>query len=50
MLLRKIRKSLIDSGATQKYLLYALGEIALVVIGILLAIQINNWKIKKDNN
>jgi hypothetical protein len=49
-LLRKIRKSLIDSGAIQKYLLYALGEIALVVIGILLAIQINNGKIKKDNN
>jgi len=41
--LRKIRKSLIDSGSTHKYLLYAIGEIALVVIGILIALQINNW-------
>ena len=41
--LRKIRKSLIDSSSTQKYLLYAIGEIALVVIGILIALQINNW-------
>ncbi|MDG2448759.1 MAG: DUF6090 family protein [Saprospiraceae bacterium] len=42
-LLRKIRKSLIDSGSSRKYLLYAIGEIALVVIGILIALQINNW-------
>ena len=49
-LLRKFRKSLIDSGSTQKYILYALGEIALVVIGILIAIQINNCKIIKENN
>ena len=48
--LRKIRKSLIESGSTRKpaspagrYLLYAIGEIALVVIGILIALQINNW-------
>ena len=40
--LRKIRKSLIQSGSTRKYLLYAIGEIALVVIGILIALQINN--------
>ena len=31
--LRKIRKSLVTIGATRKYLLYAIGEIALVVIG-----------------
>ncbi len=42
-LLRKIRRSLIESGATRKYLLYAIGEIVLVVIGILIALQINNW-------
>ncbi len=42
-LLRRIRKSLIESGSTRKYLLYAIGEIALVVIGILIALQINNW-------
>jgi hypothetical protein len=41
--LRKIRRSLIESGAARKYLLYAIGEIALVVIGILIALQINNW-------
>lgn len=41
--LRKIRKSLIEAGSTKRYLLYAIGEIALVVIGILIALQINNW-------
>jgi len=39
---RRIRKSLLDGGATRKYLLYALGEILLVIIGILIALQINN--------
>ncbi len=28
---------------TTKYLLYAFGEILLVVIGILIALQVNNW-------
>ena len=41
--LRKIRRSLIESGSARKYILYAIGEIALVVIGILIALQINNW-------
>lgn len=41
--LRRIRKSLIESGSARKYLLYAIGEIALVVIGILIALSINNW-------
>ncbi len=46
---RRIRKSLIESGPFKKYLLYAIGEIALVVIGILIALQINNWnEWKKD--
>jgi len=40
---RKIRKGLLDGGATRRYLVYAIGEIALVVIGILIALQINNW-------
>ena len=40
---RRIRKGLLGDGATSKYLLYAIGEIALVVIGILIALQINNW-------
>ena len=46
-LLRKIRQSLIESNSTRKYLFYAIGEIALVVIGILIALQINNWN---ENN
>ncbi len=41
--LRKLRRSLIASGSARKYLLYAVGEVALVVIGILIALQINNW-------
>lgn len=41
--LRRIRISLIESGSAQKYLLYAIGEILLVMIGILLALQVNNW-------
>lgn len=40
---RKIRKSLIDQSSARRYLVYAIGEIALVVIGILIALQINNW-------
>ena len=42
-LLRKIRKSFIESGAATKYILYATGEILLVMVGILLALQVNNW-------
>jgi len=40
---RRIRKGLLEGGSTSKYLLYAIGEIALVVVGILIALQINNW-------
>ena len=40
---RHIRQSLINQNRTKKYLLYAIGEIILVVIGILIALQINNW-------
>ena len=40
---RRIRQSLIREGKTMQYLKYALGEIVLVVIGILIALQINNW-------
>ena len=46
---RKLRKSLIEKGSARKYLLYAIGEIALVVIGILIAIQINNWNQERQN-
>ena len=40
---RKIRQNLLSQGKTGKYFKYALGEIILVVIGILIALQINNW-------
>ena len=41
--LRHIRKSLINQNQMGKYLKYAIGEIILVMIGILLALQVNNW-------
>ena len=40
---RKIRQNLLSEGKTGKYLKCAIGEIVLVVIGILIALQINNW-------
>ncbi len=40
---RKIRLQLLAQNKVSRYLLYALGEIFLVVIGILIALQINNW-------
>ena len=40
---RKIRQNLLMENNTGKYFKYALGEIILVVIGILIALQINNW-------
>lgn len=44
---RKIRKNMADNNKPMKYARYAIGEIALVVIGILIALQINNWN--EDN-
>ncbi len=46
---RKIRQNMIKDNRTSKYLLYAIGEIILVVIGILIALQINNWNIDTQN-
>jgi hypothetical protein len=40
---RTIRQNLLNEGKTSKYLKYAIGEIVLVVIGILIALAINNW-------
>ena len=40
---RHIRKSLIQENKLGEYFKYAIGEILLVVIGILIALQINNW-------
>jgi len=50
-LFRGIRQSLIKEGNLKKYLLYAVGEILLVMIGISLAFQVSNWddnRIKKN--
>lgn len=41
--LRKTRQQLLTQNKVSKYILYAIGEIVLVVIGILIALQINNW-------
>ena len=49
-LLRKIRKRLITEGSFSSYLLYAIGEILLVVVGILIALQINNWNEQRKLN
>ena len=46
---RKIRQNLIQDHRFSKYLLYAFGEIFLVMIGILLALQFNNWNSTKEN-
>ncbi|MCL6257709.1 hypothetical protein M3O96_01325 [Aquiflexum sp. TKW24L] len=52
---RKIRQRLLAEGNLKRYLLYAIGEILLVVIGILIALQINTWnewrkdRIKEEN-
>ncbi|MEB2782342.1 hypothetical protein U3A58_18275 [Algoriphagus sp. C2-6-M1] len=52
---RKIRQRLLTEGNLKRYLIYAIGEILLVVIGILIALQINTWnewrkdRIKEEN-
>jgi len=46
---RQIRFKLMETGKTSKYLKYAIGEILLVVIGILLALSLNNWNESRKN-
>ena len=46
---RKIRQKLLTENKFSKYLIYAIGEIVLVVIGILIALQINNWNQSRIN-
>ena len=41
--LQRIRRKLLEEGNLKRYLIYASGEILLVMIGILLALQVNNW-------
>ena len=47
---RKIRYDLLEKNKTGKYFKYAIGEIILVVIGILIALQINNWNESNKKN
>ena len=46
---RNIRKSSLKEGKTLNYLKYAIGEILLVVIGILIALQVNNWNNERSD-
>jgi hypothetical protein len=47
---RKIRQNLLSQGKTGKYFKYAIGEIVLVVIGILIALSINSWNSDRLQN
>lgn len=49
-LFRTIRKQVMGRGDVKNYLLYAIGEIILVMIGILLALQVNNWNQTRLNH
>lgn len=49
-LFRNIRKKLLEQGKTVNYLKYAIGEIVLLVIGILIALQVNNWNVERLEN
>ena len=46
---RKIRQNLLMENKTGKYFKYAIGEIILVVIGILIALQVSNWNSQRIN-
>jgi hypothetical protein len=46
---RKFRQRFVESGQARKYFLYAIGEIMLVMIGILLALQVNKWNEERKN-
>ena len=48
---RRIRQQLLSENKTGRYFKYAIGEIILVVIGILIALSINNWnEIRKEGS
>jgi len=46
---RNIRRSLAEENKVTPYLRYAIGEIVLVMVGILLALQVNNWNTRRLN-
>ncbi|MBN7814608.1 hypothetical protein [Algoriphagus pacificus] len=47
---RKIRQKLLQQKKVTRYIAYAIGEIFLVVIGILIALQVNNWNEERKSN
>ena len=47
---RKTRKKMADDNKPMKYMKYAIGEILLVVVGILIALSINNWNEERKND
>ena len=47
---RNIRQGLLSESKFSKYVIYAIGEIILVVIGILIALSINNWNTERQND
>ena len=40
---RSIRRKLLDEGKLVRYLAYAVGEVVLIIVGILFALKINDW-------
>ena len=42
-ILRSVRRALVKRGELARYALYAVGQVVLVVVGILIALQVNNW-------
>ena len=47
LILRKMKQGYFSDNEFRKYLLYAMGEMVLVVVGILIALQIDNWNSNK---
>lgn len=47
---RNIRSDLLEKNKTSKYLKYAIGEVILVMVGILLALQVSNWNSNRIKN
>lgn len=46
---RRIRQALVKRGELKKYAIYAIGKVLLVVLGILIAIGLNNWWQERQN-
>ncbi|VAX21401.1 hypothetical protein MNBD_IGNAVI01-2995 [hydrothermal vent metagenome] len=47
---KRIKESLLNENRFKSYMMYAIGEIVLIVIGILIAVQINNWNESKKSD